>query len=267
MPRLCGRSRHRPRGSRRRLPRRPLLGSRSPRCRRRWRRASCSPMAFRESWETHREGMLGAPEVSSSFPPASSWRSLPHGATTSVGRIDEFLTFTSANRFRYYDHPWSDADADTIGVFLRLFPHATQASDHAGAVRQALLPGAAGARGRGDPGLDHGLRLAAGRGRGRAAADPDAGESCGTVMAHALLGLLASASQLIGETIEIGSKHLLGRIRESGFGRERQLPAPLRPGRSTVCSTRSTRTPVTSTTARLPRRPRPGSNSTHCWSR
>ena len=33
---------------------------------------------------------------------------------------------TVANGFRYYDHPWSDADADTVGVFLRLLPHRTR---------------------------------------------------------------------------------------------------------------------------------------------
>ena len=75
---------------------------------------------FRESWETHREGMFGADLVVSRFPAA-----LVLEIERSAGRdvddeVAQVMSHIDANGFRYYDHVDSDIDTDTVGVYLRL---------------------------------------------------------------------------------------------------------------------------------------------------
>ena len=87
-----------------------------------------SDLTFKESWETHREGMFGSPEVASRFPTGMILEILCRHGHALSGPVDAFLSFTAANGFRYYDHPWSGADSDTVGVLLRLQRHATSGS-------------------------------------------------------------------------------------------------------------------------------------------
>ena len=98
-----------------------------------------SERTFRESWETHREGMFGAPEVASRFPAGLILETLAEHGDVLTEEVDAFRAFTAANGFRYYDHPWSDVDSDTVGVFLRLQPYATRADDHAAVLDGVLV--------------------------------------------------------------------------------------------------------------------------------
>jgi hypothetical protein len=167
---------------------------------------------LRESWEVHREGMLGSPEVSSRFP-AGLILEILHRHRLNVGpAIDEFLAFAVANGFRYYDHPRSGVDTDTIGVVLRLRPHATANADWDRAVTNVLGC------------LDRNVREA-GRipvwisGCGGPEASVPAvialGEGCGTVAAHLLLGVLGGAGECPA-AVSIGAGELVGRMGAEG---------------------------------------------------
>jgi hypothetical protein len=177
-------------------------------------------LTFRESWESHREGMFGSSLVASRFPSGLILEILrAHGHDMSTA-INDFLAFTAKNQFRYYDHPWSDIDSDTVGVYLRLAPHA--ASDgrvEAPTPVLECLEREVEATGRvpvwitnceGSPrGRPHMLNL---------------GEGCGTVAAHLLLGLLAYAPDRYAATIERGSLQLLCRIGDVGLGANVNYP-------------------------------------------
>jgi hypothetical protein len=128
--------------------------------------------------------------------------------------VAAFVDFTAAHGFRYYDHPSSGIDADTVGVVLRLLPwSATPGRWDAtiGAVlgvleRHVVTMGSIPVW---IPGLDD---------------DPrdrpptfDLGGHCETVAAHLLLGLANHAPDRYASTIETGSAHLVGRIREDGL--------------------------------------------------
>ena len=175
---------------------------------------------LRESWETHREGMLGRSEVASRFPAGLILEMLCRCGVDVRQAIDEFLEFTVANGFRYYDHPRSGVDSDTIGVFLRLGPHATASRDYdraATAVLECLernvqetgaipvwITGCAGAEG-----SESGVIAL--------------GEGCGTVAAHLLLGLAPVANEH-GPTVTIGAQNLLDRIGSVGLAANVNYP-------------------------------------------
>jgi hypothetical protein len=181
---------------------------------------------LRESWETHRDGMLGAREVTSHFPAGLVLEILHDRGHDVRDRVDDFLAFTVANGFRYYDHPWSDADADTVGVFLRLMPHGTQKPDERSAALDAVLA-CLDRQTRELGAIPVWITDCAAPDVGADAGRPPTmtlGESCGTVMAHALLGLLAMRSDLHRETVDIGAAHLTRRIRESGLGANVNYP-------------------------------------------
>jgi hypothetical protein len=177
--------------------------------------------SLRESWETHREGMLGADEVASRFPAGLILAWLCEDGFDLAGPVDEFLAFAVANRFRYYDHPWSGVDADTIGVSLRLLRHAADLEPYRSAVdavlgcldRQVAREGAIAVWiTECDPPND---------------APPDAvalGEGCATVAAHLLIGLLDHGTALHRATLDVGSVELLERIRSLGLAANVNYP-------------------------------------------
>jgi hypothetical protein len=174
---------------------------------------------FRESWETHREGMLGRPEVASRFPAGLILEILCRRGLDVRKLIDEFLAFTVANGFRYYDHPRSGVDSDTIGVFLRLRPHATVTAENdrvATLVLECLARNVqqTGAipvwlTGCADPEESAGVIAL--------------GEGCGTVAAHLLLGLVPAPGEHEG-TVTIGAKQLLDRIGSVGVAANINYP-------------------------------------------
>lgn len=180
-----------------------------------------SERTFRESWETHREGMFGAQEVCSRYP-AGLILEILHGRGHDVSReTDDFLAFTVANDFRYYDHPWSDADTDTVGVFLRLRRHATAPDAYEEALARILgcldrqirasgavpvwITGCDGAEDTRPPILA-------------------LGEGCGTVAAHLLIGLMSVEGDRYREAVESGTAQLLARVRDVGLGANVNYP-------------------------------------------
>jgi hypothetical protein len=180
-----------------------------------------SDLTFEESWETHREGMFGAPLVASRFPAGMILEILSRHGHPLSEPVDAFLDFTAANGFRYYDHPWSDADSDTVGVFLRLQPHATMLEEHAAALGSVLgclerHVHASGAV----PVWIIGHELPDPRRPPMVAL----GEGCGTVAAHLLLGLEAVAPARYADTIQRGASHLLDRIGDVGLGANVNYP-------------------------------------------
>ena len=163
--------------------------------------------------------MLGQPEVASRFPVGLILEILCRHGLDVRKPIDEFMEFTVANGFRYYDHPRSGVDSDTIGVFLRLRPNATASAENdraATAVLECLernvqktgaipvwLTGCADAEG--------------------SAAVIALGEGCGTVAAHLLLGLAPAPGDHEG-TVTIGAQSLLDRIGSVGVAANVNYP-------------------------------------------
>lgn len=186
-------------------------------------RSLLSDLTFKESWETHREGMFGSPEVASRFPAGMILEILCGAGHDLSGPVDAFLGFTEANGFRYFAHPWSDIDTDTIGVFLRLEPFATVPHGPHPRLAEVLScldreVRAAGSipvwiRGPEAPGDERPRSLAL-------------GERCGTVAAHLLLGLATSRSKEHVATLATGVGALFDRIGDVGLGANVNYPRP-----------------------------------------
>jgi hypothetical protein len=174
---------------------------------------------FRESWETHREGMLGQPEVVSRFPAGLVLEMLCRHGLDVREPIDAFLSFTLANGFRYYDHPRSGVDSDTIGVFLRLLPHAAPDPAYGQGVsavldcleRNVQETGAIPVWVSGCHGEEKESDVVA------------LGEGCGTVAAHLLLGLIPSSSEP-SAAVATGARRLLDRIGSVRLGANVNYP-------------------------------------------
>jgi hypothetical protein len=143
-----------------------------------------SDLSFQESWEIHRYGLFGRDEVVSRFP-AGLVLEILCGAGYDLGEtVDAFLARSAAFRFGYFDDPdFVLRDADTLGLGLRLWGCGSRMDT---AVLEALESGLAAMEGsvREDGRIPvwledapAGVRLA--------------GEGCGVVEAHLLLGLLA----------------------------------------------------------------------------
>lgn len=176
---------------------------------------------FKESWETHREGMFGSDLVAARFPAGMVMEILSAHGHDLAKPIDDFMAFTVLNEFRYFDHPWSGIDSDTLGVYLRLRPFATNG--------ELALVAATGV-------LDCLARNVRDRRSVptwiRGCADPsavrppvlDLGEGCGTVAAHLLLGLSALESADYRDVFEIGASDLAQRIADLGLGANVNYP-------------------------------------------
>ena len=165
--------------------------------------------------------MFGADEVSSRFPVGLVLAWLGEDGLDLPGPVDDFLSFTVANRFRYYDHPWSGVDSDTIGVALQLLARAPDPERHRPAVEAVLACLARQVARAGtiavwvtdcDPPSD---------------APPDIvalGEDCATVAGHLLLGLLGSPGSRQRRTITVGARALLHRVRTVGLAANANYP-------------------------------------------
>jgi hypothetical protein len=182
---------------------------------------------LRESWETHREGMFGAPEVAARFPAGLVLEVLGRHGHAVGDRVEAFLAFAVENGFRYYDHPWSDADADSVGICARLAAGVRNAEavgrprpelsavldcvaadvDRTGRIGVWLAP---------CPGVSGALEP-----RPRVTA---LGDHCATVAAHLLLGLVAFDPSRYGSTIGRAGTELARRVAASGIGANVDYP-------------------------------------------
>ncbi len=103
-----------------------------------------------------------------------------------AAEIDDFQAFTVANRFRYFDHPLSGIDTDTLGVYLRLCAYATKRDAAIDAARPLITASERNIRQR------ESVPVWLGGCDDAANTRPpvlDLGEGCATVAAHLLIGL------------------------------------------------------------------------------
>ena len=177
-------------------------------------------LTFKESWESHREGMFGSDEVASRFPAGLILEILCSHGHDLVQEVDDLLTFTAENRFRYYDHRSSGIDSDTVGVFLRLRRYATKGDE--GASELATVLGC----------LEREISVNGSvpvwiTGCDDSEPPPPVialGEGCGTVAAHLLLGLCSFPGDRYRDAIEIGASDLVDRIRDVRLGANVNYP-------------------------------------------
>ncbi len=188
--------------------------------------------SLRESWEIHREGLFGEPLVVSRFPAGLVLELLARNEAPVRGSIDALLEALAANRFRYYEHPDCDMDADSLGVTLRL---ARSSSDPRGVLASSRDAVAC---------LDRVVTVESGvpvwfsdrePGDTSRPAVIDLGEHCGTVAAHLLLGLLDSVGADVASDdpdrpiraamLRRGAVHLLEEIIGVGVGADVDYPA------------------------------------------
>ncbi|HUF38555.1 MAG TPA: hypothetical protein VMN57_08530 [Anaerolineales bacterium] len=177
-----------------------------------------SDLAFRESWEIHRYGLFGRDEVISRFPAGLALEVLCETGSELPGIVDAFVAGLARQRFGYFDLPdLVLRDADTLGLALRLWDYGTRPE---GGVREALeealavmgrsvLPDGRVPVWLGEP--PDGVRLA--------------GEGCGVVEAHLLLGLLAFDVERFKRMIVRSAAGLFDRFTEFGAGISVNYPA------------------------------------------
>jgi hypothetical protein len=173
---------------------------------------------FRESWETHREGMLGSKVVASRFPAGLILEILRRTGLELAEGIADFLRFTEANGFRYYDHPDSDVDTDTVGLYLRLAgpspegrrpPALTTALQCLETIVRAQHNVPVWLVGCDDNRLEKSVTL---------------GEGCATVAAHLLIGLAELSDESSRQTFLSGAGALIARLHASGLGANLNYP-------------------------------------------
>ncbi len=179
-----------------------------------------SDLTFRESWETHREGMLGSAEVSSRFPASLVLEVLcRHGHGLSEG-VEDFISNAEANGFRYYDHPSADADADTVGAVLRLLKYSPRRAGPSKELTDIITCV--------DRLLEENGQIPVWL---TVCSEPNArrprtltlGEGCGTVVAHFLLGLSELGDQHAA-TAQKGAAALFDRVADVGLGANVNYP-------------------------------------------
>jgi hypothetical protein len=182
-----------------------------------------SDLTFRESWEVHREGMFGAPEVTSRFPVALIVEVLCAHGHDLAPQIDELRAHFRATKFRYYDHPTSALDTDTLGAFLRLEPYARQSARADGLLAAALdcLDRAAQKTGSVPVWIPDCDELSEG------AMPPGLylGEGCATVAAHLLIGLSEFDFADHRTMIERAASRLFERLLRLGVAANINYPA------------------------------------------
>jgi hypothetical protein len=94
---------------------------------------------FRESWEVQRRGTFGVPEMTAkAFPGGLIVEILCRHGHDMADSVDEVFSTLEATGFRYYDFSGMPPDADDLGLLLRLFPYSRQKTAHR-AILQAPL--------------------------------------------------------------------------------------------------------------------------------
>jgi len=171
---------------------------------------------FKESWEVHRRGFLGAEEVSARFPAGLIIETLCQGGFDMAEEVDWFLGHLIATNYSYYDHPgFPYADADNLGTLLRLYPYCSHPESYRQALEAPLSWMEAGIEGDGqipvwinEPGDAE-----------QSAGDMRLiGDGCGTIEANLLLGLIGYDWEGYREIIQASAAQLLGRFIDQGPG-------------------------------------------------
>lgn len=177
-----------------------------------------SDLNFEESWEVHRYRLFKRQVVISRFPAGLVLELLCDTGHRLTETVDGYLTHLASRRFGYFDDPEIVLrDSDTLGLALRLWRYSSRQDVRAdvewkGALN--LLERVVGADGRIPVWLEpppSGVRLA--------------GEGCGVVEAHLLLGLLAFDAVRFEPLIARSSARLLARFEALGAGISINYPA------------------------------------------
>ena len=174
-----------------------------------------SDLSFRESWEVHRRGLAGSPEVTARFPAGLILEILCSHGFELKKPVDKLTQFIVENHFSYYDHPdLPFADADTLGLMLRLKPYASEP----GPLRESL-----------DTPIDWMVQSITDTGRipvwlNQPVMETELGspgvrllgEGCGAIEASLLIGLLQSEWERYRTLIVNSCRQLLERFIEHG---------------------------------------------------
>jgi hypothetical protein len=174
-----------------------------------------SDLSFRESWEVHRRGLAGSPEVTARFPAGLILEILCSYGFELNDPVDKLTQFIVENHFSYYAHPdLPFADADTLGLMLRLMPYASDP----GSLRKEL-----------DTSIDWMVKSVPDTGRipvwlNQPAVEKELGssgvrllgEGCGAIEASLLIGLYKSEWQQHQTLIVNSCRQLLERFIDHG---------------------------------------------------
>jgi hypothetical protein len=97
--------------------------------------------ALQEAREVHRRGgLLGRPEMTSSFPVAFPLEALARCGAAVSEQLESWLEEMASRSFSYYDHPrFAALDADTVGAVLRLQKYRSVVGDASAAVEALIL--------------------------------------------------------------------------------------------------------------------------------
>ncbi|MBE7555368.1 MAG: hypothetical protein HS126_30325 [Anaerolineales bacterium] len=176
-----------------------------------------SDLTFRESWEVQRRGVFGVAEMTGkAFPMGLIVETLSRHGYTMTAPINEVFATLQATGFRYYDHPHLPPDADDLGLLLRLYPYSAQLEQHRDMLQEPLgwLENSLEASGEIPVWLKQDQE-------NDMAAYPFLalwGQSCATVEANVLLGLLAYDGSAYWDLIEKLAASWSERVATQGLG-------------------------------------------------
>jgi hypothetical protein len=182
------------------------------------RRFLLADLTFSEACERHREGMFGEPEVVSRFPAGLILEILASTGESVTAAVDTFLRDTVGNGFRYYQHPRSGVDTDTIGVYLRLLRIASGGEQNLADAQDVLA--------RLERRVERSRAVPVWLRRDDEDSQPviDLGEDCGTVAAHLLLGVGSARGARHDHIFDVGARTLFERILQVRLGANVNYP-------------------------------------------
>lgn len=174
-----------------------------------------SDPTWRESWEVQRRGMFGEPElIGRAFAPGLVVEALCQHRADLTEHVDGVLKNLSDNGFRYYPHPGVPPDADDLGLALRLFPYSSQTDIQRQRLQQPLRWMAAN--------LTENGRIACWFTQGVEEFSNEQtllwGNTCATVEASLLLGLMADDYGVDHAVIQRSAAQWVDRWVASGLG-------------------------------------------------
>ncbi len=171
-----------------------------------------SDLTFRESWEVQRRGLFGLAEMTGrAFPMGLIVEILCRHGHDMTGLLNEIFNILQATGFRYYDHPHLPPDTDDLGLLLRLYPASAQPERHRDILQPPLrwLENSLGETGEIPVWLKSPGKVA---GEGEYPFLALWGQSCATVEANMLLGLLAYDSDGYRGLIEKSAENWCQRV-------------------------------------------------------
>jgi hypothetical protein len=175
---------------------------------------------FRESWEVQRRGAFGVPGMTAkAFPAGLIVEILCRHGHDLAAAVDEIFRTLQATDFRYFDFPGMPPDADDVGLLLRLFPYSPHQAAHREILQTPLCWLGENVEQSGQIPVWF-IRQA---GYHPPAGQPLAlwGQTCLTVEANLLLGLLAYDETGYQALIELSARTILERWINQGLSATR----------------------------------------------